>query len=336
MLPCPLAQTKEPRMSDRVRYRLQASNDVPYFLVGAMRSGTTLLRLMLDHHPQVAFQSEFEFVVDLMGDDGHVPDLDTYLDWLSIHRIFLSARLEIDHSLRYAELVKSFLDQGRNRAHKVLVGATVHHHFDRLLHIWPNARFIHLVRDPRDVANSVMAMGWAGNAWMGAKQWVEVELLWDRMTTMLARDRWHDVRYESLVADAASTLTGICRFMNIPYDHDMLSYPSHTTYKAPNRSSAYQWKHRMPTTQVRLAEARVGDMLKSRDYESSTLPTLRVGPLRHFSIRLQDWVYRLAFRSRRYGVGLVLATAISRRLGWKAWYHRCRCHANAITASHVK
>lgn len=323
-------------MSDRVPYRLQASNDVPYFLVGTMRSGTTLLRLMLDHHPQVAFQSEFEFVVDLMGDDGQVPDLDTYLDWLSMHRIFLAAGLGIDPSLRYAELVRSFLDQCRNRTNKVLVGATVHHHFDRLLHIWPNARFIHLVRDPRDVANSVMTMGWAGNAWMGAKQWVEAELLWDRMTKVLARDRWHDVRYESLLADVVSTLTGICRFMGIQYHQNMLSYPDHTTYEAPNLSSAYQWKQRMPTMQVRLAEARVGKMLESRDYEASTLPTLRVGPLRLLGIQLQDWTYRLAFRARRYGVCLVLASAISRRLGWKAWYRRCRCHANAITASHVK
>lgn len=36
----------------------------PIFLVGAERSGTTVLRLMLDHHPQIAWCNEFEYVVD--------------------------------------------------------------------------------------------------------------------------------------------------------------------------------------------------------------------------------------------------------------------------------
>ena len=55
----------------------------PTFLVGAERSGTTLLRLMLDHHPQVAFLHEFEFAVDCVGDDGTCPALPDYYRYLA-------------------------------------------------------------------------------------------------------------------------------------------------------------------------------------------------------------------------------------------------------------
>ena len=50
----------------------------PVFLVGSERSGTTLLRLMLDHHPRLAFEHEIDYVVDRVGEDGTFPDVATY------------------------------------------------------------------------------------------------------------------------------------------------------------------------------------------------------------------------------------------------------------------
>lgn len=54
--------------------------DKPIFLVGAERSGTTVLRLMLDHHPQIAWCYEFEYAVDQMLDNGDFPKLEAYND----------------------------------------------------------------------------------------------------------------------------------------------------------------------------------------------------------------------------------------------------------------
>ncbi|MEQ9237509.1 sulfotransferase family protein [Coleofasciculus sp. E2-BRE-01] len=124
--------------------------DKPIFLVGAERSGTTVLRLMLDHHPQIAWCYEFEYVVDQISDNGDFPQLEAYYEWLETHRIFQSTGFEIDRSLSYPQLANSFLCQRcqrLDRTGKPLVGATVHRHFDRLLQIWPNARFIHVPYD---------------------------------------------------------------------------------------------------------------------------------------------------------------------------------------------
>lgn len=295
-----------------------------------------MLRLMLDHHPLVAFHSEFEFVVDLMDDDGTTPDSEQYLAWLSTHRIFQATHFEVDRSLTYNDLVRSFLEQFRSRESKRVVGATVHHHFDRVLHIWPDARFIHLVRDPRDVTSSVMAMGWAGNVWTGVRRWLEAELLWERMATVVSHDRRHEVHYESLLAHPASTLAEICQFIGIEYSPAMLSYPDDTSYDAPNQSSVFQWKRKLRATQVRLVESRVGDMLTRRGYAPSELPAMHVGSLFRTALRLQDWVSRFVFRVRRYGLQLVIEAAISRRLGFASWYRRCVLRMNEITTAHLK
>lgn len=47
----------------------------PVFLVGAERSGKTLLRLMLEHHPDISWLNEFEYSVDLVSDQGEYPSL---------------------------------------------------------------------------------------------------------------------------------------------------------------------------------------------------------------------------------------------------------------------
>ena len=77
------------------------SPDAPFFLVGAERSGTTLLRLMLDHHPELAFRNEFEFAVDRVGEDGSFPDVRTYTEHLRLSRTFAMSGFAIDESLDY-------------------------------------------------------------------------------------------------------------------------------------------------------------------------------------------------------------------------------------------
>src|SRR5262249_42031140 len=61
----------------------------PLFLVGAERSGTTLLRLMLDGHPDLAWNEEFEYAVDLLPEEGGFPDLEDYYPFLKTNRVFL-------------------------------------------------------------------------------------------------------------------------------------------------------------------------------------------------------------------------------------------------------
>jgi hypothetical protein len=306
------------------------------FLIGSVRSGTTLLRLMLDHHPRIAWSNEFEYAVDLIPDAGGWPDLQAYYDWLETHRIFLATGFEIARNLSYPDLIKSFLEQKRKRGGKVLVGATVHHHFDRLLGIWPDARFIHLLRDGRDVARSCIPMGWAGNMWTAPDPWIKAELLWDRLYQSLPADRWMTLTYENLITDPTTQLTRVCQFIGESFDPQMLEYHRHTTYERPDPKLIGQWKRKLSEYEIRLVESRIAPMLAQRGYQLSGLPPLEVTPAMQRQLRRQDRWSRAKFRFERYGPWLFGVDFLSRRLRIRPWYKSVRLRLNEIDKTHLK
>ncbi len=285
----------------------------PIFLVGSVRSGTTLLRLMLDHHPELAFHHESQYMVEKLPETGW-PDLGAFYEGLVHDRIFQDSRFTIDRRLNYRQLMNSFLAQKRDRDGKRLVGSTVHLHFDRLLRIWPDARFIHIVRDGRDVARSRVELGWAGNMYTGVDSWIEAERLWEKFRDQVAPDRRIDIRYEDLISDAPGELSRICDFLDLPYDPAMLRYNQNSTYQPPDLSLINQWRRKLSPTAVRLAESRIADMLVDRGYELSGHKRLKNGPIFDRLMRLDDRRNRLKMRRRAYGNRLFLAELASRTL----------------------
>ena len=307
----------------------------PVFLVGAERSGTTLLRLMLDHHPQIAFYSEFEYAVDYFSDNNW-PQLDKYYEYLETNRLFQSNKFVIDFSLSYPQLVNSFLVQKRDRAGKSLVGATVHRHFDRLLQIWPDARFIHIVRDGRDVARSCMNMNWAGNVWTGIERWIEAEKLWSQLKETISPERYTEVHYETLIAKPIETLTNLCNFIDVAYDPAMLSYSQTTTYDLPDSKLILQWKSKLSKREIQLLEARIGDMLLERGNELSGLPSLNINSMMKQLLKLDSKWSVVRGRIRIYGLFLILSSFLSRHLKLKQWRKRVQLKCNYIDTARLK
>lgn len=308
----------------------------PFFLIGAERSGSTVLRLMLDHHPEIAFQSEFEFSVDWVSDTGEWPSIKKYRDWLKTHRIFLASGFHIDTNLNYPELINDFLRQKQHRAGKPIVGATVHRHFAGLLNIWPDARFIYLLRDGRDVARSCIQMGWAGNMWTGCREWMEIENLFQQLKRSLPPNRYIEVKFEDLIRSPEATLRHVCQFMGVSYHGDMLSYPETTTYAHPNPNLVEQWRRKLKSHDIRLAEARIGPMLARRGYPLSGLKPYRITKQRQRLLMVQDRIYKLNFRLRRYGPGLVFKNFIARRFHQKQLLHKTIIQMNEIETAHLK
>ena len=308
----------------------------PIFLVAAERSGTTMLRLMLDHHPEVAFFSEFEFAVDRISDSGDFPDVGSYREWIAKDRVFLDSGFRVDPALGYPELVRSFLEQKRRRDEKPQVGATVHWGIDRLGSVWPDARYIHLLRDPRDVARSTIAMGWAGNVWTGVERWLEAEAAWSRLRDGLPRDRWVELHYESLVQDPEGQLQAICDFLGVRYDARMLEYPEFTTYPAPDPSVASRWQQTLSEEELGLLEQRVGSRLADCGYLPSGAPTIAVTPRMERRLRRQDRIARVRFRIERYGIFLFSAEYLSRKLGLDHLHTASLYRMHDVTRRHLR
>lgn len=291
---------------------------------------------MLDHHPRLAFHFEYEFAVDQIAADGTFPQVESYHEYLSQHRVFLLSNGKIDRQLNFEELVNSFLEQKRQRDGKSIIGATVHHHVDRIQHVWPEARYIHLLRDGRDVARSCMAMGWAGNMYHAVDRWIDAEKTWEQLRGTIPSDRRLEVRYEDLVVHPERTLTTICEFLGTEFDEAIFDYASNSTYERPDASLIQQWKRKLTEDEIQLAEARISGMLADRDYELSGLPILNLTPRKQRKLARQDWFGRAMFRLRRYGMPLFATDYVARRLPFDSIASWCKRKINDIDNSHIR
>ena len=308
----------------------------PVFLVGAERSGTTMLRLMLDHHPKIAWLNEFEYAVDLVGDDGSTPQLGVYSSWLAQHRIFGATGFAIQPGLAYRELVHSFLEQRREQQSKPIIGATVHRHFDRLIELFPGARFIHLIRDPRDVAPSVIKMGWAGNVYAACSPWVEAERVWDSVEEQVGVDRFVQIRYEELLSDPECELARACGLIGVDYDPAMLHFHEDTSYQPPDASASQRWKKTLGAKEIMLIESRCAQILRRRGYECVNEHPRPPSAIGRLFLTLDNKLGRTQARIRKFGFRLWLRSLIARRLSPKNAYPKIKAEMDDIIRSQLQ
>jgi hypothetical protein len=284
---------------------------------------------MLDHHPEIAFEKEFDFVVAKVSDAGELPPLDGYLDWITTVR---GAGYVIAPSVGYRELVNGFLRQKQAASGaKRHVGATIHRNFDRLRFLWPDARYIHLVRDPRDVARSVVQKGWAGNIYQASEFWIQAENCWDSLVPHLSSDRAIEIHYEDLVLHTHPVLSKICRFVGVEYSEEMLEYRADAPqYPPPDPSLVAQWKTKLAPREVAMVELRTAGMLESRGYAKSGHPLPTIGPLKHRLLLSGARLRRFRTRLDMFGPGPVAIDILGRRLGIRGLARRGQRYINAV------
>ena len=153
-------------------------------------------------------------------------------------------------------------------------------HMDLLAGLFPEGRFVHLIRDGRDVARSLVQTSF------GPKGLARAAEVWERRVSRgrasgarLGADRYLEVRYESLVADPASALREVCAFVELGFREPML-HPEEGVTAVPETERAHQaslampvtaglrdWRRDMPDADVALVEAVAGDLLSDLGYE---------------------------------------------------------------------
>jgi hypothetical protein len=308
----------------------------PVFLIGSERSGTTFLRLMLDHHPEIAFNLESEFLVSEISDAGVFPDVTRYRRKLQTDRIFRHSHFNIPENLDFPALVNDFLRQKLERDRKRIVGATVHYGFSRLQYVWPSAKYIYLLRDGRDVTSSVVKMGWAGNVFAGAKWWIDAEREWAQFQISLARDHWIEVRYEDLIADSEAQLRRICELIGVTFSGRMFDYARSSSYSLPDPSQSFKWRRKVSSRDLELLEARIGPQLAARGYELACEVRRGVNPARASWLQWRSRLKVYLHKVNTFGVRLFAMEVISRRLGLTGVHSRAQQAINAIVDQNLK
>lgn len=207
------------------------------FIVGVARSGTTLLRLMLDSHSQIAIPPETHFLPSVLslGELGEVPPdrlaalVTSFFTWddFGIEERIFRAELAGLQSFDIANGIRCFYRLYADLHGKKRWGDKTPPYVNHLASIaecLPEAHIIHLIRDGRAVAASRRHLGFGpgfairaqAEDWSGSI----------RAARAQARSCSHylEVRYEQLVRRPEATLRRVCDFLELPFELDMLSY----------------------------------------------------------------------------------------------------------------
>jgi len=273
------------------------------FIVACGRSGTTLLRAMLDSHPDFAIPPETRLLTlakrwrspitpDLV--DSFVADAETFY-WF---RNFELDGDEVRSRLReepipydYAEAIRRIFSlyaaaRGKSRyGNKTPVHALS---LPELSRMFPESRFIHIIRDGRNAALSFVefergpdTLEWAALRWRRRIRTAR------RDGIALGPQRYLEVRYEDLVADPQNVIERLCEFIEIPFDPQMLNYFERAQdvvkgHRLPHRfqhlsrpptAGLRDWREEMSAAQVRAFEALTGDVLAELGYELASHPS---------------------------------------------------------------
>jgi hypothetical protein len=264
------------------------------FLVGCWRSGTTLLRSVFDSHPLVAVPDETNLlppVLDRFAGGGF--DLAAYVEVARSTPRWptwgpddaLAAAIAADPPGTTADAVRlTFRAYAEQHGKPRYADKTPRHvmDIDRIAALLPEARFVHLVRDGRDVAMAIRDASFGpGSIDEAALHWRSRVLTGHRAGVVLGPARYMEVTYEALVDDPSATIGAVCTFIDLPFDEAMLDHTesaralisgttdagSHTSLAEPIRKGVRDWRRDMTPAEVARFDLLAGDALDELGYE---------------------------------------------------------------------
>lgn len=264
------------------------------FIGGCDRSGTTLLASMLASIEGCVATPESQFKSLLIdGADKEISEKDRskILDDLKNNfrfRIWLERKGFTDvlsESIKKSEtkrdllesIVSSYALHGNPVCWVDHTPSNIQSIFE-LKETFPEAVFIHIVRDGRAVASSVLPLPWGPNTTYHAADWWAYRVSFGCAAEIAWPERVHRVSYESLVMDPENTLQELCKKINLTYNPIMLTgsgfaLPTYTKKQHGyvgdhvKLSQVDNWKNRLSERDIAVFEAKVSGLLYSFDYK---------------------------------------------------------------------
>jgi protein-tyrosine sulfotransferase len=204
----------------------------PIFLGGCGRSGTTLLRVMLDSHPHIACGPEFKLIPSIANLWDH-----SVTGFLPVLQGYDLSKDDISTAYRHfiEELLSKYL-RASGKARIAEKSPNNVFYFPQLAQIFPDSPLIHVIRDGRDVVSSLLTMDWVSIATGKKFPYVESAQAaadyWKKSVTAGRRSanhpavkgRYYELRYEDLVRQPDATLRALFEFIDEPWDPAVLEY----------------------------------------------------------------------------------------------------------------
>ena len=265
-----------------------ASVDVParppIFIGGAGRSGTTLLRVILDSHSRIACGPELKVLPSVAYlwaefQTKYAPFLaESRMDAGDIDRVFRSFIVGLLEPLRRHEGKARVAEKTPNNVF----------FFAHLHRIFPEATFLHMLRDGRDVVASLLTMDWTTpegtpidytrDARLAARYWAKAILSAREFARVTAgRSRYREVRYEDLVERPEKVLRALFAYLEEPFEPEVLACSSASALfgdessaeavtRPMHRTSVGRWQTQLTGAERAAVKDEIGELLLSLRY----------------------------------------------------------------------
>ncbi|MDP6935442.1 MAG: sulfotransferase, partial [Myxococcota bacterium] len=218
--------------------------EAPLFIVGTERSGSNLMRLILDAHSRIDvphpphlmnYLGPIESSYGDLSEPRSLRSLARDLLWIVRRHIYpWDVQPTVDELISDAAspdllgLMGALYDAHRRYRGKARWGCKstfVIDYVDRVLEQYPAAQFVWLVRDPRDVAvssrKSVFSPCHPVNT---ARLWTRQQAHGLELEKRLSSERWHRMTYEQLTTDPEGEIRRVCEFLGEEFEPGMLRF----------------------------------------------------------------------------------------------------------------
>jgi len=315
-------------------------NCCPVLVLGHGRSGTTILQGLLRRYLRVGFGTESQFIpryyygISAYGDLNDDANLRKLLADLVKERWFQRSQ-----SLGFWTTADSLFEKVRTRTFRGVLDAVFGElarqkgmnrwgdktpeyvfHLPVLKSLFPDAKYVSIVRDGRDVALSVFELFWGPkNIASAALEWNHtVQLVKDFERTIPA-DQFLQIRYEDLLDTPVDVFGRLIEFLEIDDSEGEVLANIGRNIRSELKAGNYnKWKQALTARQIRQFDAIAGDLLRDCGYETANVPTRNVGAIEaaywNVDSRLRRFARRDYWRDNAYRCGL-LGRDLARRLG---------------------
>jgi hypothetical protein len=305
----------------------------PIFIVGCGRSGTTLLRLIINRHPELAIFGEtgaffrdrkYAFLSNPRALNRFIKDWRIVVEQESPYpRLMSSGSLikSLSRAESYAATMSLIMEEFAEAEKKSVWGEKTPSHvlqLPKLFTAYPKARVIHITRDPRAVVSSASVYLDHGNfnranIYRTACHWVRCERAIDSFIAK-SPEKIALVRYEELVTRPESIVCDLCGFLGVQYDNKMLDISSTAQRYAPktsaggdimshqlgllrnvNADSLDKWRTALSPELIALIESATAPWFERRGYQTASRQT---ADLSHVKAGLMTRVKRLYTESQ--------------------------------------
>ncbi|MGD1805918.1 sulfotransferase family protein [Dapis sp. BLCC M126] len=243
----------------------------PIFIIGCPRSGTTLLRLILDSHPNISCGPETQFLEDLQTIVGR--------HWIRIERYGFEKNY-------WYQKIGDFFDsfqmeyaakRGKKRWAEKSPNYTMKLGFINAL--FPKSQFIHIIRDGRDVVASHRDR-WGYKAGIRSiRTWRNHVKSAVKFGKKSPKNCYYELRYEELVKNTEKTLLPLFEFLQEPWDANVLKYNEIEHNNGPEYETLAEYRRQSNNDNSLIYTSQVGAGQKSLDPFLRVLFNLRCGEL---------------------------------------------------------